>query len=307
MKNKPFTVFAVIAASLLAVSVHAQSPQDTQPTDAEVMQQIEASLPYKTGDITIDDVAVIKLPQGYKYLQGEDAYKVITEMWGQEIKRDDIDAIIVADGDMLVDDADPAVMVNYEDGGYVSDSDAQDIDPDEILKNWRSTDKEDHTKTLDWLIKPVYDNQTHTFTYASQFEILGYNDVVVGKSVNYSLYSFNRHGSIILTGTGTAEIFDRTNKITTTVADGIEYLPGHDYSSYTKGDKISDMTIGGIAAGGIVGAVLAKTGILAVVLKFIKVIAVAVIAIVAGFWKRIRGKKEEVKTEEVADSASTEN
>jgi uncharacterized membrane-anchored protein len=64
------------------------------------------------------------------------------------------------------------------------------------------------------------------------------------------------------------------------IIDGIAFEPGNRYGDFTTGDKLAAVTIGGLVA----GKVLAKVGMFALLLKFWKVILVAV----AGGWSFVR-------------------
>lgn len=69
----------------------------------------------------------------------------------------------------------------------------------------------------------------------------------------------------------------------------IEFNDGHAYKDFDSSmDKVAAYGIGGLIA----GKILAKAGFFALILKFWKVIAIAVAGLFAAFKKRIFGSKD---------------
>jgi uncharacterized membrane-anchored protein len=72
----------------------------------------------------------------------------------------------------------------------------------------------------------------------------------------------------------------------------VSFNKGNTYSDFdSKTDDIAAWTIGGLVA----GKILAKVGFFALILKNIKLIGLAILALGGGIWRFIRGrrKKEE--------------
>lgn len=73
------------------------------------------------------------------------------------------------------------------------------------------------------------------------------------------------------------------------VLDIVKFSDGFQYKDYdSKVDKVAAWTIGGLVA----GKVLAKVGFLALILKFWKIIALAVVGAFTLFKKKIFGSKK---------------
>jgi uncharacterized membrane-anchored protein len=76
------------------------------------------------------------------------------------------------------------------------------------------------------------------------------------------------------------------------VLDMASFNPGYTYEEFDSNvDEVAAWTVGGLVA----GKVLAKAGILALILKNIKLVFIALAAAGAGIWRFVSGrrKKEE--------------
>jgi uncharacterized membrane-anchored protein len=82
------------------------------------------------------------------------------------------------------------------------------------------------------------------------------------------------------------------NENVNNVLSSISFDEGYAYNDYVDGDRIASLTVGGLVA----GKVLAKTGLIAILVKLWKVIAVAVIGFFGFLFKKIKRNKEETAT-----------
>jgi uncharacterized membrane-anchored protein len=134
---------------------------------------------------------------------------------------------------------------------------------------------------IGWHQKPHYDDVTNNLVWALLFEVQG------TEVINYNVRLLGRYGytSVILASEKTSFDLDRPEfeKVLSTFS----YKKGKKYAEYVQGDKIAKIGLTALVAGG-AAAVAAKTGILKVLLKYIKVIIVGVLGFFAAMAKKIK-------------------
>ncbi|HPQ21874.1 MAG TPA: DUF2167 domain-containing protein [Saprospiraceae bacterium] len=80
------------------------------------------------------------------------------------------------------------------------------------------------------------------------------------------------------------------NKDIDKVLASVDFQNGYKYTDFNpKFDKVAAYVIGGLIA----GKILAKAGIFALILKFWKILVVAVIGVFAALKKKVTGQKNE--------------
>ncbi|MEO7427732.1 MAG: DUF2167 domain-containing protein, partial [Fibrobacteria bacterium] len=95
----------------------------------------EKALRYQTGEIKLEDgLALIRLPDGYRYLDEGQTDKVLSEFWGNPKGNKTLGMILAPGLTPLMEDS-WAVIIQYDDDGYVKDDDAEKIDYDDLLKD----------------------------------------------------------------------------------------------------------------------------------------------------------------------------
>ena len=130
-----------IAAALLACAAFASPTlaQDTPPeTEETATAEAESAVPagpelqYQTGTITLPNkVATLHLGDKYRYLDPNETNKLLMA-WGNESDTSTQGTIIPADVDPWSETG-WAVILTYDDDGHIDDSDAAEIDYDDML------------------------------------------------------------------------------------------------------------------------------------------------------------------------------
>jgi len=97
-----------------------------------------------------------------------------------------------------------------------------------------------------------------------------------------------RKGVLVLNAISTMPNLSLVKHDLPQVLNIVHFNKGFKYQDFNPDmDEIAGWIIGGLVA----GKILAKVGFFAVLLKFWKIIAVAVVAFVRMFWSKITGKK----------------
>lgn len=263
------------------------------------IDSIEAKLHYKTGTVTLENgMATINIAPGFKFLDAKEARYVLEEIWGNLKGQTALGMILPADAKVAI--ADYAFIVEYDAIGYVKDEDADDINYDDLLKEMKEetvqTNKErrdagmDEMNLIGWAAKPFYNKEKKLLYWAKEFKVGDSEE----NTLNYDIRVLGRKGVLILQAISGISQLDSVNKNIDNILGMVAFNDGHRYQDFDSNvDDVAAWTIGGLVA----GKMLAKAGILALILKNIKLIILAVAGIGGAAWRFFTGKKK--KEEEV--------
>ena len=192
-----------------------------------------------------------------------------------------------------------AVILTYEDEGHIDDSDAADIDYDDLLKDMKEG-TEDHNAgrkkagfeavhLIGWAEKPHYDASAKKLYWAKE---LSFEDTV-GHTLNYDVRVLGREGFLSMNAVAGMDRLEQIRGDMRPLIEVAEFNEGYRYAEFnSKTDRMAEYGLAALVAAG-VGAKLglfAKLG--ALLLAFKKVIILAFVAIGA-FIKKLFGKKDE--------------
>ncbi|UOB16943.1 DUF2167 domain-containing protein [Abyssalbus ytuae] len=260
----------------------------------EKMDSIEKTFSYQHGKIDIDNgMATLEIPEGYKYLEPHQANRVLTEIWGNP-PSETLGLLLPENTSPVSDNFTYAIEITYEEEGYIADDDATDIDYDELLTQMQK-DVEDANperikegyesfKLIGWASEPYYDQMNKKLHWAKEFKF-GESET---NTLNYNIRILGRKGVLNLNVIGDMSVLPQVKNDIDSFLNSVDFNEGYRYTDFNPDmDKIAAYGIGGLIA----GKVLAKTGALAVLLKFWKVIAIALAGGFAVLRKRFTGNK----------------
>ncbi len=139
-------------------------------------------LKYQTGTITLPNkVATLHLGEKYRYLDPNETNKLLMA-WGNESDTTTQGTIVPADVEPFSESG-WAVILTYEDDGHIDDSDATEIDYDDMLKDMQEG-TEDHNDArkeagfeavhlIGWAEKPHYDASAKKLYWAKELNFEG--------------------------------------------------------------------------------------------------------------------------------------
>lgn len=295
MKAKLFLSVAVWIS--LGVALWS-APQ--QKTEAE-LQKIVDSLKWKTGEIPLNGgVAVVKLQPGYRFLDGPDSSKVMTDIF-QNPPSKQVGMIFPPGEGINVPWA--FVLEKFNDDGYVKDDDAGKLDAGKMLKEMQDAQKEANPQLkeqgykeleiLGWAVPPKYDSETKKLFWAIDLRVIGSEQ----HSLNYFVRVLGRKGYYEVTGIAPLSKLKEVEAATPQVLSMVEFTEGNRYADFDakKGDKVATYGIAGLILGAVGLKAAAKLGLLAlfakkfgVVLLFLKKGIVVIVAAFAALWSKIR-------------------
>lgn len=260
-------------------------------------------LKYQTGTINIaNGLAVLKLNDKYRFLDGAQTEQVLTEFWGNPpSKAGDMPLGMIVPAEQSVLDPDSwAVILTKEDDGHINDDDAKGIDYNDMLKSMRKGEEkenEERTKlgykkmTLNgWAEQPHYDEASHKLYWARDYTVEGAGQ----NTLNYDVRVLGRTGYISMNAIAGISQLAEVREAMKEILPMIEFNEGKRYADYDANvDRTAEYGIAALVAGG----VAAKTGLLKTILlvlaKSAKLIVVGVIALGGAVWKLLTGRSDD--------------
>jgi uncharacterized membrane-anchored protein len=273
--------FALPALVLLAVAPQVSAQAEPAPNAEQA-----APFDYSRGPLTgaLGDVAQIQVPSGYAFIdkRGMPAFNKAT---GNLTADSDIGALFPTG------DSDWVAFFQFQRVGYIKDED-KNLDADALLSSFRSEDKSANEErrsqglpelvTVDWSTRPHYDEVTHNLTWGLKLKA-----GAEGEVINHQIRLLGRTGVLSVIIADKPEAITQSVAEFTTLLKGMEFVPGQQYAEFKPGDKVAEYGLAGLVLGG--GALLAaKTGLLAQLAKFIKVIVLAIVGLFAAITKKLK-------------------
>jgi uncharacterized membrane-anchored protein len=292
---------AWMLCAAIALPAFAEDPAQPETPTAESAAPSEPAGPkfrYQTGDITLPNkVAMLHLGEKYRYLDASETNKLLMA-WGNESDDTTQGAIVPADVDPMTATG-WAVILTYTDDGHIDDSDAAEIDYDDLLKDMKAG-TEDHNEArkqagfppmhlVGWAESPHYDAANKKLYWAKELSL----DGSASHALNYDVRVLGREGVLSMLAVAGMEQLPQIRADMRPMIDVVEFNEGYRYAEFnSKTDRMAEYGLGALIAAG-VGAKLglfAKLG--ALLLAFKKFIVIGVIAI-GSLIAKIFGKKKD--------------
>lgn len=232
---------------------------------------------------SLGDIAQLRVPEGYLF-SGKDGTQKFLEL--NEVSSDGEEL-----GVLVPDSRDPKsfwyATFRFEETGYVGDDEKNHLDDNTILGSIEKA-TEDANGTMQsrgwatvhvtgWKEAPIYDSVRNSLIWG----VAGYSvDPKSGRAeiTNYFFRLLGRRGVMSCQLVASADQIDAAVPSFESVLQGFSYLPGQKYSDFQSGDAKSKYGLTGLILGGGAVAIASKTGLLAVLWKFLVVIAAGVLA-----------------------------
>jgi len=284
-----------LSGLLVALSVTAQEQE--QITAEEFL----ASLNFQKGAITLPGgVASLDLPEGFHYLSPEDTESVLVTAWGNPPGNETLGMLLQSPDDILADES-WAVVIAYEEDGYVSDENADSIDYAEMLGDMQASSREsnaarveagyEEVELMGWAATPRYDQAANKLFWAKE---LRFGDIPVN-TLNYNVRILGRKGVLVLNLVATMPQLRDIETAIPTVLAMTNFNPGHRYSDFDPSvDQVAAYGIGALVAGKLAAkaGLFAKFGVLLLALKkFWILLVIGIGAFLARVFRRAKTKE----------------
>ncbi len=251
----------VLLGIISPVHLVAQDEMELSPDQLAMLQKF-ASIQWQSGPAVgkIGTMAEIKIPAGYKFTGSQGAQDLL-ELYGNPRDPGMLGAMVPES-----EDSDWTLIFQFDDIGYVDDSDRDSIDADELMSTFRSGIEPGNAQrrslgleemtSMSWQETPFYDSQTNNLTWALKL------DFPSGTTINYDIRMLGRRGVMEATLLGDPDTYaSQVPEVKKLLAD-FSFVSGNKYSEWTQGDKVAGVGLAGLVAGGAAVAA-AKTGLLA--------------------------------------------
>lgn len=292
------------ASLLLSFSAFSQASHEDLSLDsaemealyqAEVqhfMDSVENTLYYQTGEIQLDNIATLRVPEGFKYLGPEQSAYVLTDLWGNPPA--ETFGLLFPDTASVFDAGGYAIEFSYEPMGYVDDEDAGSIDYDDLLREMQTDTRAANgmrraqgypaMELIGWAATPYYDAAEKKLHWAKEIHFEGQEE----NTLNYNIRVLGRRGVLVMNFISGMEMLSQIQQDIPTILPSVNFNGGHRYADFNPSvDEIAAVGIGGLIA----GKVLAKTGFFALLAKFGKFIVFGLIGLFAMARRFVTGRQ----------------
>jgi len=260
------------------------------------IDEIENSLVYQTGKIEFSESqAYLTVPEGYRFLDKKQSFYVLTDLWGNPPDSTVLGLLVPNHLGVLSDNV-WVFTIEYDPIGYVEDDDAEDIDYDELLESMQKDTREQNPyrekegysaiELIGWASRPYYDKEKRVLHWAKELQF-GEDSL---HTLNYNLRVLGRKGVFVLNAVADMTSLPAVKSDINQILGSVQFEQGSKYSDFDPDiDEVAAWSIGGLVA----GKMLAKAGFFTILLKFWKLIFLAVAGAGATIWKFISGKNKE--------------
>lgn len=258
--------FAALTLLLLAAGFTAlQAAPDAEKTEPPLTadqareaarKKLESFGWTRSGKGRLGSAGEIAIPPGYRFT-GASGTKKLLELTrnipsGREL------------GVIAPENLDWWVLLEFEDSGYVKDTDKDSLNADAILKELQSGQESANEARVQqglpklyldgWAMKPKYNDVTHNLEWAIRVRSDGGHI-----SVNYLTKLLGRRGVMHVTLLVDPDRLEDTLPDYQRLLTGFAYLQGQTYAEYRQGDKVAKYALAGLITAG-AGVALAKSG-----------------------------------------------
>jgi uncharacterized membrane-anchored protein len=288
------TVRAILIALLVACAFHVTSTRAQEDANALIalMHPRSGIIPLANGTVQLN------IGPDFTYLDSADATTMLTK-----ILKNPPDAVAGNLGMIIPKKKDEGwfAVLSYSAEGHVSDSDAGDVNYDELLKQMQENSDKDAeerrdrgfpgVKLLGWAQRPYYDSNAKKIYWAKSIQF----DDVPNPTLNYDVRILGRSGYLNMKIVDSMDELSKINAEMPQILAMANFTPSNRYSDYVEGsDHLAAYGIAGLVAGGVLAKAGFFKGLLVLAAAFWKVIAVAVLgffAAIGNLFRRLFNRK----------------
>jgi uncharacterized membrane-anchored protein len=273
------------AADQAAGSAAGSDAAEQGPTDALSML---LDLPHVEGPKLVDlgSQTEVDLPAGFVIWQGETAKDILRRVGDNP---EGTLALILKRGSSWT------VEISYQDIGYVTDDDADQLDPAELLESYRQGNTTQNVKRKQagvpelfidgWNEKPTYKRPLHQLVWG--LDMHGAD----GKLINFITRPLGRTGCLSVTVVDSPDKIESAKQDAAPLLAAIRFKAGARYEDHKSEDKSSGMGLRALLLGGAGVAVVKGGGFFLALLLALKKGIIVIVAAIGGFFKWLFGRK----------------
>ena len=303
------TATSLLLGQLAAPAVFGEDAAPAAPAPAAAPAPDPADLAWNAArtamqngpaDLSFRDQAKLRLPEGYAFMPVKEATELMRAMGNTVDSR--FLGLIFPVGRAA---ANWFVSLDFEDAGYIKDDDARDWKAAELLQSLKDGTEAGNERRQQlgipaievtrWVEKPNYDSTSHRLIWSAESRIKGGNDADPG--INYNTYLLGRDGYISLNLVTSVKSVNTDKPDARRLLAALRFNEGKRYQDFNSStDKVAAYGLAALVA----GVAAKKLGLLAtlglMLVKFGKVLFVAVAAAGAGLARWFRGRNKDDPT-----------
>ena len=247
--------------------------------------------------VALRDQATLALPEHYGFVPRKPAADLMNAMGNRT--GDDFLGLVVPLGES---GGDWFVTVDYQSSGYIKDDDAQHWDADKLLKSLKDNTEAGNEErarigapaivVTRWVETPAYTQASHQLVWAA--EVQHKDGQGEDPFVNYNTYVLGREGYLSLDLVAHESAVEEDKPAARQLLEAVQFNSGKRYADFNSStDKVAAYGLAALVA----GVAAKKLGLIALlaatVVKFAKVIGLAVVAAVVAIRKWLgMGRKQ---------------
>jgi uncharacterized membrane-anchored protein len=303
LTNMKTAISCLLAFLFLSTISYAKKGEDSLQLAIEnnmkFMDSVEGALHWQSNTVSIaNGIAKLNLSKDFKYLNEEQSNYVLHDLWGNPPRTDVLGMIFPASSGPFSDSS-YAFIITFDEAGYVKDNDAEKINYDDMLTEMQKGETEENRERakggyvpihmVGWAARPYYDKENRVLHWAKELRF-GYDSI---HTLNYEVRVLGRKGVLSLNAVATMSELELVTADINKVLKIPEFSEGNRYKDFNSNtDKVAEYGIGALVAGGI----LAKTGVFAVIGKFLlaawKFIMIGIVAMWGAIKKFFTGRSK---------------
>ena len=261
-----------VAGSASAETFAEFFPDLAQEADAEILALLEP-LDFQQGRVSAGDgLVTLNVADGFYFLNADDARYVLGDLWGNPPSPDVLGMVFPSHITPLHSNS-WGMEIYFDEIGYVPDEEAEGYDYDAVLRvlqedtlaenGWRVENGYPSIRLLGWAESPVYDPAHRSLYWAKELQFQGDTE----NTLNYNIRVLGRHGVLVQNFIAPMSALDEVRAAVPEILAMTEFSEGNRYGDFDASmDQVAAYGIGGLIA----GKVIAKTGMLAFLLVFLK-------------------------------------
>ncbi len=240
------------------------------------------------GAMMLGSFASIWLPEGYIFAGAADT-KRIMELTGNPPSDQEVGLVAP-----IEEEKEWFIVFEYFPVGHVKDDDRDQIDAEAMLEaisrgteeanKFRKKLEAPSLHVLDWYERPHYDTATHNLVWALE----AVEEGAIEHIINYNVRLLGRRGYMSITLVTEPNVMAVDKPEVEKILAGFAYHEGSRYADFLPGDKVAQVGLAALVAGG-AGVAAVKLGLFAGLAKFLgkawKIVVLAFVA-VAGVVKK---------------------
>ena len=287
-------VMSVILALWCSWVMAADPPTDTGEARQQESQAVRAAIAKVMirgpATVPLRDQADLKLPEHFGFIPQKEAADAM-RLIGNRTGPDFVGMIIPLPTESGGPKPSWFISLQYDPAGYIKDDDAQHWDAGKLLQTLKegteaaNADRErigiPPISVTRWVQSPTYESSSHRLVWSAEAKRKDGTDP--DPTINYNTYVLGRDGYISLNLITSASAVDQDRASAGGLLSGVDFKSGKRYGDFNSStDKVAAYGLAALVA----GVAAKKLGLLALfaatILKFAKVIAIAVAAFGAG-------------------------